>query len=86
MRCLIVGADRVGKKKEYLYKKYGVSEVLHWNGRGKKLLPMPDVDLVFVITDFAKHPLVLHAKKEARRINAKLVFVRRGISELEKSA
>lgn len=40
MVCLLVGADKIGKKEEHL-EKNGLKTIIHWDGRTRKLPPMP---------------------------------------------
>lgn len=86
MRCLIVGADNLGKTPEVLKKKYGVTKIIHWNGRRKKKPPLPKVNLIIILTGFVNHSLVHHVKKEAKKYGLKIIFLKRGKSELEVTA
>lgn len=83
MRCLVVGADNLGNKASYLREKFGVKEVLHWDGRCNKVPRLPLVDLVIVLTGFASHKVVRHVKAEAKKSGTKVLFLKRGIAELE---
>lgn len=86
MQCLIVGADKIGAKKDFLARKFGVTKILHWDGRQKKLPPLPQVDLVLVLTGFVNHQLMNWVKKEAKRRNVRVVYLKRGVSELLQTA
>lgn len=86
MRCLIVGADAIGCKKGYLEKKFGVNEVLHWDGRNRKMPSMPLVDMIIVITSFISHAMMQHVRKEAKKRDVKVLYLKRGMAELEMTA
>ncbi|OPX89474.1 MAG: hypothetical protein A4E53_01551 [Pelotomaculum sp. PtaB.Bin104] len=86
MRCLVVGADSIGTKGTYLEKKFGVKEVLHWDGRNKKMPFLPAVDLVVMLTGFINHLMMWHVKKEAKKRGIKVLYLKRGVSELEETA
>lgn len=81
MRCLIVGTDRLGAAPEILKEKFGVTEVLHCDGR-KKLKNVKNLSLIVVYAGFASHAIVNQAKALAKKYNIKTVFVNRGLSEL----
>lgn len=83
MRCIIVGADRLGKTPEYLAKKFGVTRFWHWNGRQRKLPSFPKADMVVILTGFVNHGLMFYVKTEAKKRNIKIVYLKRGKSELE---
>lgn len=85
MRCLIVGADRLGTAPAVLKQKYGVREIVHWNGRRKKLpesLPR-GTNLVVVYTSFVNHSLMHRVRELVRKAGVKVIWLRRGLSELE---
>ncbi|HOV78814.1 MAG TPA: DUF2325 domain-containing protein [Bacillota bacterium] len=86
MRCLVVGADNLGTKADYLKKKFGAEEVLHWDGRSKKVFALPMVDLVIILTGFISHKAMHYVKKEAKRRGVKVLYLKRGITELEMTA
>ncbi|MCL6559185.1 MAG: DUF2325 domain-containing protein [Firmicutes bacterium] len=86
MRCLVVGADNLGAKASYLREKFGVKEVLHWDGRNRKMPKFPLVDLVIVLTGFVNHPTMKHVRKEARKYGVKVLYLKRGIAEVEMTA
>lgn len=86
VRCLLIGADSVGGKKSYLKEKLGVKEVLHWDGRGKKMPPLSSVCAVVVLTGFIGHEAVKRVKREAERKNIEVLYLKRGVSELEAPA
>lgn len=81
MRCLVVGADRLGSAPKILSERFGVTDIIHWTGR-KKPRKVNKLSLVVVYTGFAGHGLVSEAKKLARKNNAKIIFLNRGLSEL----
>ncbi|KJS11829.1 MAG: hypothetical protein VR67_11595 [Peptococcaceae bacterium BRH_c8a] len=66
MRCLIVGADNLGTTKNYLNHKIGVTKIIHWDGRRKKIPSFPSVELVIILTSF---------------INPQIYVLRKGRSE-----
>ncbi|AEG14393.1 Uncharacterized conserved protein UCP020408 [Desulfofundulus kuznetsovii DSM 6115] len=85
VRCLIVGTDRLGAAPAVLRQKFGVREVIHWDGRRKKLpesLPK-GTDLIVVYTNFVRHALMWRVKELARETGVKVIWLRRGLSELE---
>ncbi|MCL6477043.1 MAG: DUF2325 domain-containing protein [Peptococcaceae bacterium] len=86
MRCLVVGADSIGSKEVYLKKKFGVKEVFHWDGRNRKMPSLPVVDMIVVLTGFINHGIMQHIKKEAKKRGIKVLYLKRGVAELEKSA
>lgn len=83
MRCLVVGADRLGTKGEYLQEKFGVTNIIHWTGRQKKNPPFPAVEITIVLTGFVGHSLMRYVKREAQKRGVKILFLCRGKSELE---
>lgn len=83
MKCLLVGADAIGCKENYLEKKFGVNEVLHWDGRNRKMPSMPLVNMVIVLTSFISHEMMQHVKKESKKRGLKILYLKRGIAELE---
>ena len=85
-RCLVVGADNLGAKTSYLREKLGAKEVLHWDGRSGKLFKLLLVDLVIVLTGFISHKVMLHVKREAKKQGVKVLYLKRGIAELEMTA
>ncbi|SHJ45169.1 DUF2325 domain-containing protein [Desulfofundulus thermosubterraneus] len=85
MRCLIVGTDRLGAAPAILRQKFGVREIVHWDGRRKKL---PEsfprgTGLVVVYTGFVNHTLMHRVRELARKAGIKVVWLKRGLSELE---
>lgn len=83
MRCLIVGADAIGCKENYLEEKFGVNEVLHWDGRKRKMPSLPLVDMIIVLTGFIGHGVMRHVRKEAKKSGVKVLYLKRGVAELE---
>lgn len=83
MRCLVVGADRLGTTEEFLRENLSVTKMLHWDGREKKLPPFPDVDVTIIYTGFISHKLMQYAKREAKKRNVKTIFIRRGKAEIK---
>ncbi|WP_242655871.1 DUF2325 domain-containing protein [Desulfofundulus australicus] len=84
MRCLIVGTDRLGAASAVLRQKFGVQEVVHWDGRRKKLpknFPR-DTGLVVVYTGFVNHALMYRVRELARKAGVKVIWLRRGLSEV----
>jgi len=82
--CLVVGADRLGALSR-LKERFGVDRVVHWNGRFRrppKTLPR-EVELVVVYTGFVSHAAMFAARKLARERGIPLIFLNRGLSELE---
>lgn len=86
MRCLVVGADRLGTKEEFFAASFGITDILHWDGRKKKPARMPQVDVVYVLTGFVNHQLAGWVKREAKKRGIKVVYLKRGISELMQTA
>lgn len=86
MRCLVVGADNLGTKAEYIRKKFGADDVLHWDGRSRKVFTLPLVDLVIILTGFISHRVMRHVRKEAKKRGVRVVYLKRGIAELEMTA
>lgn len=86
MRCLIVGADAIGCKKNYLLQRFGATEVMHWDGRSKKMPHIALVNMVIVLTGFIGHTQMQQVKKEAKKHGIKVLYLRRGIAELEQTA
>lgn len=85
MRCLIVGTDRLGAAERVLSEKLGVKGVVHWDGRRKKLpscLP-GGVSLVVLYTGFVRHGIMRRTRELARKAGIPVIFLRRGLSELE---
>jgi len=82
MRCLIVGADNLGATKNYLNHKIGVTKIIHWDGRRKKIPSFPSVELVIIITSFINHKFMYYVKGEAKKRNIKLIYLKRGKSEI----
>jgi len=89
MYCLVIGADRLGYTPEYLCRKFGVNEVIHWNGRkrcsDKKTHIPKDTKQIIVLPDFVKHSLVNIIKRKARKAGIPIEFIR-GKSWLERTA
>lgn len=83
LKVLLVGADKIGTKEKYLIENYGATEFYHWDGRVKKHPHMPLVKMVIVLTSFVNHDLMFYVKKEAKKIGAKVVYLKRGIAELK---
>ncbi len=81
MRCLIVGTDRLGSAPAILKERYGVTEVLHCDGR-KKLKISKNLSMIVVYVGFANHTIVNQVKTFAKKYNIRTVFVNRGLSEL----
>ncbi|MDH7578261.1 MAG: DUF2325 domain-containing protein [Bacillota bacterium] len=84
MRCLVVGADRNGFLPR-LKEKFGVEEVVHWNGRIRKMprkLPR-QVGIVVIYTGFVSHALMYAVKRLARENGVRVVFLKRGLAELD---
>lgn len=44
---------------------------------------MPLVGLVIVLTAFVNHDLMFYVRKEAKKIGVKVVYLKRGITELK---
>lgn len=85
VRCLIVGTDRLGAAPTILKRKFGVREFVHWDGRRKRLpesLPK-DTCLVVVYTGFVCHALMRRVRELAGKAGVKVVWLKRGLSELE---
>lgn len=85
-QCLIVGADAIGRKKNYLSNKYGMEKVLHWDGRSRKIPSLKTVDMIVVLTGFIGHAQMQQVKKEAKKRGIKVLYLNRGVAELEKTA
>lgn len=84
MKCLIVGTDKLGTAPKILNKRFGVREVLHWDGRRRK--PPPNLpkgtDIVVVYTGFICHGLMLRVRDLAKKSDVRVIYVKRGLSEL----
>ncbi|MDA8235917.1 DUF2325 domain-containing protein [Desulfotomaculum nigrificans] len=83
MTCLIVGADSIGSKEKDL-RDMGFREVIHWNGRTlrePKQLPSR-IHLVVVITGFINHNYMHKVKKLAKKSGIRVIYIKRGLSEL----
>ena len=85
-RCLIVGADAIGQKKNYISNKFGVEQVIHWDGRSRKIPSLKAMDMIIVLTGFISHAQMLQVKKEAKKLGIKMLYLNRGVAELEKTA
>ena len=82
--CLVVGADRLGAIPR-LKEKLDIDEIVHWDGRFKrppKTIPKR-VDMVVIYTGFVSHATMHAVKKLARIRGVRIVFLRRGLAELE---
>ncbi len=82
MRCLIVGTDRLGAAPRTLKERFGVKEIIHWNGRKKPRCNIKNLSLILVYTGFINHTTVHKVKKMAKQHNIKTIYVHRGLSEL----
>ncbi|MEW6662856.1 MAG: DUF2325 domain-containing protein [Bacillota bacterium] len=84
MKCLIVGTDRLGAAPQILHRQLGVSSIVHWTGREKKLpevLPK-GLEVIVVYSQFTNHQLMWAVKKLAKKQGIKTIYIRRGLSEL----
>ncbi len=82
MRCLVVGTDRLGAAPKILKNKFGVTEIIHWDGK-KKVQKLPNrLSLILIYTGFANHAVVEKAKRLGKRYNIKTIYINRGLSEL----
>lgn len=81
MRCLIIGTDKLGTAPEILKEKFGVTEILHCNGR-ERLKQTKNISLMVIYTGFANHGVVKQAKEMAKKNKIKTIYVNRGLSEL----
>lgn len=82
MKCLIVGTDRLGSAPKILKEKFGINEVIHWDGRKMPRNKLGKLSLVLIYTGFINHATMQKVKKLAKQENIKIVYVRRGLSEL----
>jgi hypothetical protein len=84
-RCLVVGCDSLGAKHEILRAKFGVDEVIHWDGRKAKppsYLPK-GTKAVLIFTGFVNHATMHVVRELAKKQGVKTLFLRRGLAELE---
>ncbi|MFX4261162.1 DUF2325 domain-containing protein [Pelotomaculum propionicicum] len=80
---MLVGADRIGTKEQTIIKRFGMRSLTHWAGREKKFKTIPaSVGLIIVLTQFVNHGLMYHVKKEAKKFNIRVIYLKRGITEL----
>lgn len=82
---LIVGADNLGSVPKTLNKKLGVEKVIHWDGRRTRVpgsLPK-GVSLVIVYTEFICHNMMKRVRKLAKKSKVPVIYLRRGLAELE---
>lgn len=83
MHCLIVGADNLGTFPCLIETVCPGAKVTHWDGRTKKSPPFPsDVTMVIVLTGFIRHQIMHHAKREAKKRGLRIVYLKRGKSEI----
>ena len=83
--CLIVGSDKTGNARKVVEEKFGLKELIHWDGRRSRpptVIPKKVV-LVIVITGFVSHALVRSIKKIARKNNVPVIFVKRGLAGIK---
>jgi len=89
MCCLIIGADHLGCTSEYFCQRYGLKEVVHWNGRkrcsDKKVTIPKNTGRIIIFLDFISHNFVNIIKKKAKKDGVPVEFIR-GKSWLEKTA
>ncbi|MDI6603740.1 MAG: DUF2325 domain-containing protein [Thermoanaerobacteraceae bacterium] len=84
MSAMIIGGDKLGNIYRNL-EKNGYKIVKHITGRKKREIEggIPcDVDTVFVFIDYVKHEIVNIIKKEGKKRNLKMVFVKRSWSHI----
>lgn len=82
MRCLIVGTDRLGSAPAILKEKFGIDEVIHWDGRKRPKCSLKNLSLIVVYTGFVNHSLMHKVKKMAKKNNIRTIYINRGLSEL----
>lgn len=82
MRCLVVGTDRLGSAPKILKQRFGVNEVIHWDGRKKPRCDLSNLSMILIYTGFVNHAAMQKAKKIAKQHNIKVVYIHRGLSEL----
>jgi len=83
-RCLVVGCDNLGVKPRQIKERFGVQEVIHWDGRSAKMpkkLPK-NTKIVIVYSGFVNHSLMFAVRELAKKAGARTVFLKRGFSEL----
>lgn len=82
--CLVVGGDRLGAIPR-LKEKLEIDEIVHWNGRYKrppKTIPKK-VNMVVIYTGFVSHATMYAVRRLARVRDVRIVFLGRGLAELE---
>ncbi|TEB04686.1 hypothetical protein Psch_03448 [Pelotomaculum schinkii] len=85
--CLIVGSDRIGAAGRVLQNIYGVTEIVHWNGRRARpptCLPK-GVCLVIVVVGYVNHNYARRIKKLTNKADIPITYVSRGLSGLKMS-
>jgi len=85
MRCLIVGTDRLGAAPRILKEHFGVDEFIHWDGRKQfRRCSLQNIDLIVIYAGFINHSAMWQIKKMAKKLGKKVIYVNRGLSELQK--
>jgi hypothetical protein len=82
--CLIVGADKIGVASKVIENVFGVTEIVHWNGRRARpptCLPR-EVAVVIVLVGYVNHSLVRRVKKLADKSGIPVKYASRGLSSL----
>lgn len=82
---LVVGGDRLGNMPTVL-REYGAGHIIHWSGRKDRNRAIPrNVHMVLIVYDFINHGLMENIKAQAKRRRMPIVFVRRGVAELQQA-
>lgn len=83
MKCLIVGTDKLGSAPDILKDKFGLTEYEHWTGRDRLPKQLPrNTKMVVVYSGYVRHDVMWAVKKMAKTSCVRLLFVKRGLSEL----
>lgn len=86
--CLIVGGDNSGNAKKVVEEKFGLKNLIHWDGRCSRppaTIPK-EVVMVIVITGFVSHSMVRSIKALARKNNVPIIFVKRGLAGIKSAS
>ncbi|QSZ26979.1 DUF2325 domain-containing protein [Aceticella autotrophica] len=84
MSVMIIGGDRLGNIVKNL-QIYGYDVVKHVSGRKKREVNcnIPcNIDMVMVFTDYVNHEVVNTIKREGKKRNFKMIFVKRSWSHI----
>lgn len=82
---LIVEADKIGAASKVLPNIYGVTKVVHWNGRRARpptCLPK-GVSIVIIVVGYVNHNYVRRIKELTDETDIPVTYVSRGLSGLK---